>query len=1095
MKSAPSVNATVPSDRVAQAVMTSLLGITAATGLMGVAIILWLHLAERFGLNLPFWMETVLITSAISVTATLLFWFASAKTLYMQLSEERARFDHGQRFNAERLKWLLDASPSVIYANENPDDLAQCTFISGNALNVVGFEPATMLAERNFWFLHLHPIDRIVIKDLIQRLLDKGKVRVEYRFMSAEGEYRWICDNSRVVRSSDGSVRAIIGSWTDITENKAKEHEILRLRMATEASADMIFLTDTEGRIEYANPAFCRFTGWNASELPGKTASILESGRTSPVVYQNLWETLKRGESWRGRLLNRRKDNGHTALNTVVSADVWQDRLPHRRKEDPSMTTAAQPDPLLYWADVTITPIRDDAGVNLGYVSIQRDISTEVAHEQHLAMVQLDTQARLAVVEILNQSVSLKERFTKVLARLFELPYLTLQNKGGIFLRNPEGRDLELFIHLGEFSEEFLRCESKVPLGECLCGRAAVSGEVLVSDNCFCDPRHEHRFVGMVSHGHYIIPLASGEDIYGVMFLYTDPHPLQSPERVAILKQIGDTMGLAILRDHTRKMIEQARDAALDASRQKSEFLGNMSHEIRTPMNGILGMLELLRRTQLDSEQLEFANTAAGSAESLLAIINSILDFSKIEAGKLELDSVCFNLRILVEEVCALLAPQAFAKGLELNCFIEPRLQGELRGDPTRLRQIFTNLIGNAIKFTPHGEVSVVVECLSQDPRQATMRITVADTGIGISPADQKRLFNPFEQADGATTRRFGGTGLGLSICKSLIKRMGGSEINIDSKLGMGSSFWFTIPLEKSAEIGIPALPKTLAQRRVLIVDDNATNRTILERLFRDWGSVVGMAENAPKALDMLRMASQEDTPYEIVVMDMNMPDMDGLMLAQAMSEEEGLAETPRILLSSGGVVTENERIKAGIRHSLTKPVRQSLLFDAVVSSLDGGWSKIRAGMAPPSVALPKLAGRRVLVVEDNPVNQKVALKMLQSFGVSPFSAGNGREALEEMGRNTFDLVLMDCHMPEMDGYAATRALRERERVMSLKRTPVVALTADALDGDREKCIESGMDDHLPKPLILDELSKTLQRWLLPLVDGPEQRPASDEAP
>ncbi|MCX7108641.1 MAG: response regulator [Proteobacteria bacterium] len=732
---------------------------------------------------------------------------------------------------------------------------------------------------------------------------------------------------------------------------------------------------------------------------------------------------------------------------------------------------------MLYWADVSITPIRDEAGANIGYVSIQRDISEEVAREERLALFRLDTEARFAVVEILNQSVSLEERFSKVLDKLLELPYLV--HKGGVFLRDPNGECLELFVRKGEFSEGFPCSEQQqILLGDCLCGQAAVSREVSVSDDCFCGPRHEHRFAGMANHGHYIVPLATGEDTPGVMFLYTDPQPLQSPERIGILKQIGEAMGLAIIRDQTRKMIEQARDAALDASRQKSEFLANMSHEIRTPMNGILGMIEILRRTRLDAEQMEFANTAASSAEALLAIINSILDFSKIEAGKLELDSVVFDLQTLVEEVCALLAAQAFAKGLELNCFVEPKLPEALRGDPMRLRQILTNLVGNAIKFTHHGEVSVEVVCLAENEKQTTLRINITDTGIGISPEDQQRLFNPFEQADGATTRRFGGTGLGLSICKSLIEHMGGSEIHIESVPGVGSSFWFDISLEKREDHGVTTLPATLAKRKILVVDDNATNRTILERLLRDWGAVAYAANSAPQALEMLRTLHSKEEPFDMVIMDMNMPDMDGLMLAQAMAEEKGLADIPRILLSSGSSVTDSERVKSGIRHTLTKPVRQSLLFDAVLSSLDSGWSQARVKGIPPPGALPSFAGRKVLLVEDNVVNQKVALKMLACFGVDAHLAGNGREALYELERNPYDLVLMDCHMPEMDGYAATRAFRERERHSLLKRTPVVALTANALVEDRERCIDAGMDDHMSKPLMLDALSKMLQRWL-----------------
>ena len=532
------------------------------------------------------------------------------------------------------------------------------------------------------------------------------------------------------------------------------------------------------------------------------------------------------------------------------------------------------------------------------------------------------------------------------------------------------------------------------------------------------------------------------------------------------------------VRRQAEAALSAARDSAIESVRLKTEFLANMSHEIRTPMNGILGMIEILQRTRLDAEQMEFANTAASSAEALLAIINSILDFSKIEAGKLELDSVVFDLRILVEEVCALLAAQAFAKGLELNCFVEPKLPEALRGDPMRLRQILTNLVGNAIKFTHHGEVSVEVVCLAENEKKNTLRIKVADTGIGISPKDQQRLFNPFEQADGATTRRFGGTGLGLSICKRLIEHMGGSEIHIESVPGVGSSFWFDISLEKREDHGVTTLPATLAKRKILIVDDNATNRTILERLLRDWGAVAYAANSAPQALEMLRNLHSKEEPFDMVIMDMNMPDMDGLMLAQAMTEEKGLADIPRILLSSGGLVTESERVKSGIRHTLTKPVRQSLLFDAVLSSLDSGWSQARIKGIPPPGALPSFAGRKVLLVEDNVVNQKVALKMLACFGVDAHLAGNGREALNELERNPYDLVLMDCHMPEMDGYAATRAFRERERHSLLKRTPVVALTANALVEDRERCVDAGMDDHMSKPLMLEALSKMLQRWL-----------------
>ncbi|MFM8332987.1 MAG: PAS domain S-box protein, partial [Candidatus Methylumidiphilus sp.] len=947
----------------------------------------------------------------------------------------------------ERLQWLLRASPSVIYALENPDNLAECTYISGKSLEAVGFDPERMMTEPGFWLNHLHPTDRDAAQAHLQRLLAEGQATVEYRFQSADGQYRWICDNARAIRDADGQLQAVVGSWTDISASKALQQELLRLRMAVEASADMILLTNRKGMIEYANPAFCQFTGWDCAEVLGLSTNVLASEHTSPAVYQAMRETLRRNQPWHGRLLNRRK--------AIVAAEAGPpvgpaaDGLPRRRRDDPVAGSTVLSDPLLFWADVSITPILDEAGNNLGYVSFQRDITATVAQEERLAQARLDMDTRLAVVEILNQSAPLAERFERVLDRLFELPDMALQQKGGVFLRHKDAERLDMFVLRGEFSEEFIRREQHVPLGECLCGRAAASGQVLVSNDCFCDPRHERRFEGMQSHGHYIVPLVSDAENLGVLFLYTTPYPNYSPGRAEILKQIGEYMAFAIVRNQARKIVEQARDAALSASRQKSEFLANMSHEIRTPMNGVLGMLELLRRTALTGEQQEFADTAAHSAETLLAVINSILDFSKIEAGKLDLDSVDFDLRELVEEVCALLAAPAFAKGLELNCFVEPGLPAALRGDPTRLRQVMTNLIGNAIKFTARGEVSVEVLCLEQTEWHATLRFTVKDTGIGIAPEDMHRLFKPFEQADGATTRRFGGTGLGLSISKSLVACMGGRDIYIDSTPGVGSVFWFSVELEKQRDTDAQAPAPNLYQRKVLVVDDNATNRRILDRFLTAWGASVSMAEDAFQALDRLRAACAEGEPFELVILDMNMPGMDGMMLAQAMTQEDGLALTPRILLSSGGSVAESERAAVGIRQSLTKPVRQSILFDAVVSSLDEGWVKAHLAAAKPAQPLPLLQGRSILLVEDNPVNQRVALKMLECFGVEVRLAGNGLEALAELERKHCDLVLMDCQMPEMDGYAATRTWRERELQQGLARVPVVALTANALEGDR----------------------------------------------
>ena len=573
--------------------------------------------------------------------------------------------------------------------------------------------------------------------------------------------------------------------------------------------------------------------------------------------------------------------------------------------------------------------------------------------------------------------------------------------------------------------------EQRIAFGDGLCGQVAVSRKLIVSDDCCCDDRQ--------SHGHYIVPIASGEDILGVLFVFTDAYPVQSESRIAMLKEVGEMMALALLQNQANASLEAARDAALQVAHTKTEFLANMSHEIRTPMNGVLGMLDLLQDTQLSREQWDLIDIAANSAESLLTIINDILDFSKLEAGKIELEQIEFNLPDLVEEVCTLLSSRAHSKGLELNCFLPTNLPLRWQGDPTRIRQVLTNLIGNAVKFTEQGEVSVKVRVPKKDdtdaasapgrfaaytPSLAILRFEVVDTGIGITAEAQARLFQAFSQADSSTSRRYGGTGLGLSISKDLVALMNGS-IGVESALGQGANFWFTLPLTP-VDNDAPAPQANFSGKRALIVDDNATNRMILTHYLSNWGFTLSEADNGPAALVELEAAVLRNEPYDLLLSDMQMPDMDGFALARAIIEKPAIADTPRILLSSGSIGSQVERLASGFTQSLLKPVRQSQLFDAVIDALQLPGQKT-APVSQVKEVLLDYSGKRVLVVEDNKVNQKVILSQLAKFQLKPDLADNGQVALDQLERQAYDLVFMDCQMPVMDGYEATRILRERE--------------------------------------------------------------------
>ncbi len=822
---------------------------------------------------------------------------AEVETRVEARTRELARTHESLEQSEKRYRTLFESSSDALMT------LSDKGFLDCNAATVrmfgckdqgefIGLHPSEISPPQQQWGQDSRP----AADQKIATAFEKGMDQFEWTHRRQNGED--FPAEVLLTAFELGGQRILQATVRDLTERK-KAEDWLRLQdNALRAAANAIVITDREGSVLSANPAFTALTGYSAEEVIGRNLRVLKSGKNDRSFYEHLWQTVLAGETWRGELINRRKDGS------------------------------------LYSEEMTITPVRDATGQVGHLISMKQDITDRKRAEAEL---------------------------------------------------------------------------------------------------------------------------------------------------------------------------QQAKEAAEAASQAKGDFLATMSHEIRTPMNGIIGMTGLLLDTPLGREQREHAETVRGSAEALLIIINDILDFAKIEAGRMTIEPIPCNLRDIVEEVAEMMAAKAEERGLDLVVRYAPDAPWRIVGDPGRIRQVLTNLAGNAIKFTEHGHVLIDVECEHRTGSEARLRVSVEDTGIGIPAEKFGQLFERFTQADASTTRRYGGTGLGLAISKQLVELMGG-RLSVTSQPGEGSSFSIVLTLPLDAQAPTTSTSVTVLKGlRALVVDDNAVNRRVLDEQVTSFGMRTQCVASGQAALDAMREGVAAGDPFRIAVIDFQMPSMDGEMLGHTIQSEPALRDTVMVMLTSLGHGHDAARLcEMGFAARLVKPVRASQLASVLATA----WVA-RRGLTTEKTAVAAAPVRtaptaepvhqfpaRVLVAEDNATNQKVAARMLEKLGCRVDVAANGREAVEMLGRLPYDIVFMDCQMPEMDGFAATAEIHRRQG--DGHRTPIIAMTANAMLGDRERCLAAGMDDYVSKPVRAKFLLLALQRWLAPTptsVTGAPTAPTADTPP
>ena len=776
--------------------------------------------------------------------------------------------------------------------------------------------------------------------------------------------------------------------------------------------------TDPNGKITFVNERFCAVSKFRPEEMIGQTHRIVNSAHHPKEFFSELWRTIKSGRSWKGEVQNRAKDG------------------------------------TIYWSDTTVVPFCDAQGKQLQYIAIRSDIT---------ALKRIEEDLRLEVAERIGAEEALSAERQILRALIDNVPdYMYVKDTACQFLV----ANMSVARQMGAKGPEELLGKTDFDFYPQELARTFFEDEQRVIRSGQPEINREE----------------SGLDPQGnESNVLTTQVPLQDKNgKVIGLVGIGHDI------THLKKIqseMQRAREVAEAASRAKSEFLANMSHEIRTPLNGIMGMTDLTLETELTREQREYLETVKVSADSLLTVINDILDFSKIEAGKIDLEAVDFDVRDSLESALKTLAVRADEKGLELLCEVAPEVPEVARGDITRLRQVLLNLVGNAIKFTNEGEIAVKVRQEAKERDEQTLHFTVSDTGIGIPENKRELIFDPFAQADSSTTRKYGGTGLGLTISHRLVHMMGG-RIWVESEEGRGSQFHFTVRLQtadrKEIKVGSPAPPEVLRGVRVLVVDDNQTNRRILEGMLKRWDMLPVCVESGEQALAALASAHKEGKAFALIVTDMHMPKMDGFELVEHIRGKPELRTATIMMLTSAGHRGDAERChKLGVSAYLLKPIRQSELREAIARILG---AREQEGMIPLVTRFSLGDARdhseilRILVAEDNLVNQRLIVRLLEKRGHRVVVARNGQEVLAALEKDNFDLILMDVQMPEMDGFEATAAIRKKEKSTGLHQM-IVALTAHAMKGDHEKCLAGGMDGYLSKPIRSQELDEVLARY------------------